>query len=176
MRCVRAIFAASLLVASLPVMALPEDAEQPIRVQADTARLDERRNIAVYTGDVIITQGSMRLTGREVTLTTDEDGAVTKVVSKGSPATFVQTPKPGQNPVNGRGQIIEYYAVDERVIMIDKAYLEQDGNTFQGDYVAYDVASQVVDAGRTEGAQGSGKQRIEMVIQPRRRNEPAANE
>ncbi|SDS86089.1 lipopolysaccharide export system protein LptA [Halopseudomonas xinjiangensis] len=176
MRCVKAILAAAMLGASLPAMALPEDSEQPIRIQADTARLDERRNVAVYTGDVIITQGSMRLTGQEVTLTTDADGAVTKVVSKGSPATFVQTPQPGQTPVNGRGRTIEYHATDETVVMIDNAHLEQDGNTFQGDYVSYDVARQVVDAGRTAGAQGTGQQRIEMVIQPRRRNEPATNE
>ena len=176
MRCVKAILAAAMLGASLPVAALPEDSEQPIRIQADTARLDERRNVAVYTGDVIITQGSMRLTGREVTLTTDAEGAVKTVVSKGSPATFVQTPQPGETPVNGRGQTIEYHAADERVVMIDKAHLDQDGNTFQGDYVAYDIARQVVDAGRTGAAQGGSKQRIEMVIQPRRRSEPAANE
>ena len=37
--------------------ALPDDREQPIRVQADSAELDDRQGVAVYHGNVIITQG-----------------------------------------------------------------------------------------------------------------------
>jgi lipopolysaccharide export system protein LptA len=153
MRCVKVLAMAAMLGAGSAVQALPEDSEQPIRIQANTATLDDRRNTAVYTGDVIITQGSMRLTGNRVTLTTDGDGAVNKIVSVGNPATFVQTPRPGQGPVKARAQTIEYFAADERVVLIDNAHLDQDGNTFTGQYVRYDVTQQLVEAGRaTEGA------------------------
>jgi len=36
---------------------MPEDRNQPIRVQADTAELDDLRGVAVYRGDVVITRG-----------------------------------------------------------------------------------------------------------------------
>ena len=42
--------------------ALPTDREQPIRVQADSAELDDKQGVAVYRGDVVVTQGSMKLT------------------------------------------------------------------------------------------------------------------
>ena len=166
------VLVALMLGPALPAMALPEDSEQPIRIQANTATLDDRQNTAVYTGDVIVTQGTMRLTGNRVTLNTDADGAVSKIVSVGNPATFVQTPRPNQGPVNARGQTIEYYADDERVVLIENAHLDQDGNTFQGEFVTYNVRRQVVEAGRA--AETGTQQRIEMTIQPRKRSEPAA--
>ncbi|HBB78519.1 MAG TPA: lipopolysaccharide transport periplasmic protein LptA, partial [Pseudomonas sp.] len=54
--------------------ALPEDRNQPIRIQADTAELDDNQGVAVYRGDVVITQGTMIITGDTVTITQDANG------------------------------------------------------------------------------------------------------
>tara|TARA_R110000796_G_scaffold5833_4_gene21369 strand:+ start:10314 stop:10853 length:540 start_codon:yes stop_codon:yes gene_type:complete len=158
-------------------IALPSDSSQPIRIQANAATLDDKRNTAVYTGNVIITQGSMRLAGSRVTLTTDASGQLNKMVTQGGPATYQQTPEANKPPVKARAQTIEYYAADERVVLIDNAFLEQSGNTFQGDYVSYDIPAQVVDAGRSgstgSGASSNGSGRIEITIQPRSRGNGA---
>ena len=159
--------AALLLLASLPAMALPQDSNQPIRIQANSATLDEKRNTAVYKGNVIITQGSMQLTGAQVTLTTDAAGAVSKIVSQGTPATYSQTPGANEAQVNARARTIEYFADSERIVLKEQARLEQRGNTFQGEYVSYDINQQVVDAGRPDGNEAG---RIEIVIQPRQRD------
>ena len=67
MRCVNSLLALTLLAGcATHALALPSDSSQPIRIQADSATLDDKRNTAVYTGNVIITQGSMRLTGGRV--------------------------------------------------------------------------------------------------------------
>ncbi|MCZ7019093.1 LptA/OstA family protein, partial [Salmonella enterica] len=54
---------------SVSAWALPNDSQQPIHIQADDAQLDDKQGIATYKGDVIITQGSMKITGNTVTLT-----------------------------------------------------------------------------------------------------------
>ncbi|MGA4817094.1 LptA/OstA family protein [Pseudomonas aeruginosa] len=54
-------------------MAPPSDREQPIRVQADSAELDDKQGVAVYRGDVVVTQGSTKLTGNTVTLKQDRE-------------------------------------------------------------------------------------------------------
>ncbi|PRB80146.1 lipopolysaccharide transport periplasmic protein LptA [Pseudomonas sp. MYb185] len=162
--------------AAAPVAALPDDASQPIRIQANSATLDDRRNTAVYSGNVIITQGSMRLTGSRVTLNTDQAGEVSKIVAQGSPATYRQTPDAGGKPVDARALTIEYHADVERVVLIDQAFLEQAGNTFQGQRVSYDIQRQVVDAGRASGDDDASAERIEIIIQPRKRTEPANND
>ena len=48
-----------LALGSAGAWALPSDREQPIRVQADTAELDDKQGVAVYRGDVVITQGTL---------------------------------------------------------------------------------------------------------------------
>lgn len=175
MRCAKSLFVMTLmLLPAASALALPNDSSQPIRIQANAATLDDKRNTAVYTGDVVITQGSMRLTGSRVTLTSDANGELNKMVTQGGPATYQQTPEANKAPVKARAQTIEYYAADERVVLIDKAFLEQSGNTFQGDYVSYDIPAQVVDAGRNgssgaSGAESNGNGRIEITIQPRSR-------
>ena len=175
MRCAKSLFVMTLMLyPAASVLALPSDSSQPIRIQANTATLDDKRNTAVYTGNVIITQGTMRLAGTRVTLTSDANGELNKMVTQGGPATYQQTPEANKPPVKAHAQTIEYYAADERVVLIDKAFLEQSGNTFQGDYVSYDIPGQVVDAGRNSssgatGADSGGDGRIEITIQPRSR-------
>ncbi|MEH6565714.1 MAG: lipopolysaccharide transport periplasmic protein LptA [Halopseudomonas sp.] len=179
MRCAKSLFVMTLALCPVTaVHALPSDSSQPIRIQANAATLDDKRNTAVYTGDVIITQGSMRLAGSRVTLTRDAQGQLNKMVTQGGPATYQQTQQANEPPVKARAQTIEYYAADERVVLIDDAFLEQSGNTFQGDYVSYDVRAQVVNAGRNtstgaSGAESNGNGRIEITIQPRSRGNAA---
>ena len=162
--------------AATPALALPDDANQPIRIQANTATLDDRRNTAVYTGNVIITKGSMRLTGSRVTLTADANGEVSKLVSVGSPATYRQTPEADGSPVDSRALTIDYHAAADRVVLIEDAFLEQAGNTFQGQRISYDIQRQVVDAGRSDAQDNDSAERIEIIIQPRKRTEPATND
>ncbi|MDL2424869.1 lipopolysaccharide transport periplasmic protein LptA, partial [Pseudomonas sp. BAgro211] len=62
------LFSLAAAIGSSAAWALPTDREQPIRVQADSAELDDKQGVAVYRGDVVVTQGSMKLTGNTVTL------------------------------------------------------------------------------------------------------------
>ena len=176
MRRIRILCLALLASVATPIAAQSGDANQPIRIQANAATLDDRKNVAVYTGNVIITQGSMRLTGSRVTLTLDSAGEVQKLLSTGSPATFRQTPAGGKQ-VDARALTIEYHADTERVVLIEQAFLEQAGNTFQGQRVTYDIQRQVVDAGRATAADGESDERVEIIIQPRSRTaEPDSND
>ena len=176
MRRIRILCLALLASVAAPIAAQSGDANQPIRIQANAATLDDRKNVAVYTGNVIITQGSMRLTGSRVTLTLDSAGEVQKLLSTGSPATFRQTPAGGKQ-VDTRALTIEYHADTERVVLIEQAFLEQAGNTFQGQRVTYDIQRQVVDAGRATAADGESDERVEIIIQPRSRTaEPESND
>ena len=76
---------------SVSAWALPNDQEQPIRIQADDAQLDDKNGVATYKGDVIITQGSMKVTGNTVTITRTPAGDIDVVTSVGNLAYFEQT-------------------------------------------------------------------------------------
>ena len=135
-------------------LALPSDREQPIRVQADSAELDDKQGIAVYRGDVVVTQGSTKLTGNTVTLKQDKNGDIEVVTSVGKPAYYEQKPAPDKDVTKAYGLTIQYFVTQNRVVLIDQAKVIQEGNTFEGEKIVYDTQRQIVNAGRATGSPG----------------------
>lgn len=159
---------------SAAAWALPTDREQPIRVQADSAELDDKQGVAVYKGDVVVTQGSMKLTGNTVTLKQNKNGEIEVVTSVGKPAYFEQKPAPEKEMTKAYGLTIQYFVAQNRVILIDQAKVIQEGNTFEGEKVVYDTERQIVNAGRATGTQvTTPRPRIDMVIQPKKKQDQA---
>ncbi|SEI04489.1 lipopolysaccharide transport periplasmic protein LptA [Pseudomonas fuscovaginae UPB0736] len=158
---------------SVSAWALPNDSEQPIRVQADDAQLDDKQGIATYKGDVIITQGSMIVKGNTVTLTRTKDGAIDVVTSVGNLAYFEQKQKATDpQPVKGYGKTIQYHAQQNRIVLIDQAKVVNEGNTTEGEKIVYDTVKQVATAGRANGTPiTTPRQRIDMVIQPKKKTD-----
>ena len=135
-------------------LALPSDREQPIRVQADSAELDDKQGVAVYRGDVVVTQGSTKLTGNTVTLKQDKNGDIEVVTSVGKPAYYEQKPAPDKDVTKAYGLTIQYFVTQNRVVLIDQAKVIQEGNTFEGEKIVYDTQRQIVNAGRATGSPG----------------------
>ena len=169
------LFSLSLLLAAGQSHALSTDSNQPIRVQADSAELDDGKGVATYRGNVVITQGSLRVTGDTVTLTQSNQGDIEIVTATGKPATYEQKPAADKELVKASGMTIQYFASREQIVLTDRARLEQAGNTFDGEKIVYDAQRQIVNAGRASGGNVTApRPRIDMVIQPRKKNEPAA--
>nr|BFE91414.1 hypothetical protein GCM10020185_19500 [Pseudomonas brassicacearum subsp. brassicacearum] len=120
---------------SASAWALPDDRNQPIRIQADDAQLDDKNGVATYKGDVIITQGSMKVTGNTVTITRTPSGDIDVVTSVGNLAYFEQLQTAGDTkPVQGYGVTIQYHAAQDRVVLIDRAkVVDKDNNVTQGE-------------------------------------------
>lgn len=157
---------------SAAAWALPSDRDQPIRIQADSAELDDKQGVAVYRGDVIITQGTLKITGDTVTITQTASGDIDVFTSVGNLAYYEQKPAVDKDIVKAYGKTIQYFASNERIVLIDQARVIQEGNTFEGEKIVYDTRRQIVNAGRATGDNVSTpRPRIDMVIQPK--NKPA---
>jgi lipopolysaccharide export system protein LptA len=151
----------SLFFLSNTATALPDDKKQPINVSADKARKNSNQGLTIYEGNVIITQGSIRITGNAVTIY-DEAGTVSKMIAKGSqntPAEFKQRPQPEGSDMVANGETIEYDINSEILLLLDNARLEQDGRITDSNKITYDMKTTVVNAGDTDG-------RVIMVIPP----------
>ncbi|BCR26030.1 lipopolysaccharide transport periplasmic protein LptA [Aquipseudomonas alcaligenes] len=156
---------------SASAWALPSDREQPIRVQADSAELDDKQGVAVYRGGVVITQGTLKITGDTVTITQDANGEIEVFTSVGKPAYYEQKPAEDKEIVKAYGLTIQYYATNERIVLIDQAKVIQQGNVFEGEKIVYDTQRQIVNAGRATGSNVSvPRPRIDMILQPRKKN------
>lgn len=141
------------------------ESDIPIRVTADSARLDDGKGVATYTGSVEMTQGDIRLTAERVVLTRSPEG-VSQIQASGRPARYRQPAIEGQGETYAKALEIQWSAEDNRVTFKGEAVIEQGGNLFRGEIIHYDSAERIVTAeGSDESGQGDG--RVEMIIQPR---------
>lgn len=153
---------------SVSAWALPTDRDQPIHIQSDDAQIDDKQGIATYKGNVIITQGTMKITGNTVTVTRTPQGDIDVFTSVGNLAYYEQKPAIDKPIVQAWGVTIQYFAAQNRIILIDKAKVVNDGNTSVGEKIVYDTVKQVVNAGRANGAKVTEpRPRVDMVLQPK---------
>ncbi len=142
-------------------LALPEDAEQPIHIQADSAELDETRGTATYRGSVRMDQGTLRVTADTMIIELKNERVV-RITAEGKRARYRQQLKKDQSEVRADAETIVYHTQDERVELRGDAFLAQDGNEFRGQVIHYDIRAGKVDA---KADQPGG---VQMILQPAR--------
>lgn len=148
---------------SLQIQALPDDRDQPIHVTADQARKNDKTGITQYLGDVLIKQGSIRVTGDDITIY-DDNGTVIRIEANGIPATFRQTPEVGGEDVVAKGNYLEYTLDSETLLIKKNAELTQEGNITKSEKITYDMKTTIVTAG---DANGDPNNRVNTIIQPK---------
>ena len=152
--------------------ALPSDREQPIHIQADSAVLDDKKGIAIYRGDVIITQGTLKITGDTVTIKQLPGGEIDSFTSVGQPAYYEQIPDEGKDLVQAYGIVIEYFARQDQIVITDQAKVVQSENTFRAEKITYHTINETIHAERAPAGSVSREEpRVQMVIQPRNKQD-----
>lgn len=142
--------------------ALSSDRNQPMYVEADRADIDDKQGVSVYHGNVKITQGTLQLTADELTVTT-KNGDIVKAIALGKPATYRQRPDNKPQDVEAEALRMEYYADEQKIILLQKAVVRQAGDTFRSERIHYDIATDKVNAGA-----GSPSDRVRITIQPKK--------
>lgn len=161
----RSAVVAALLVAltlALPKMsaALPDDRLQSIEITAERAVRDERAGFTVYTGDVIMQQGSLHIEADKITIFHDTEAA-DRIIAVGAPATLRQQPEIDKGFVTASAGRIVYEKSREWVQLRESAVIEQDGAVVSGESIDYFMAEQRVRADAdAENANG----RVQVII------------
>ncbi len=161
------IFAALLILLPIYAQALPGDRDQPIKIAADSAELNEREGIAVYVGKVQMQQGSMQIEADKVTLYSDDSG-IRRVIAIGKPAHYNHRRVASEPITHAYGDRIEYDVNKGQVVLTRNAVLVQDGDTFSGNTIFYDQKQGLVNA---QSDSEKGSQRVQMVIQPKKKQD-----
>lgn len=156
--------ATAMLALLLPALAgaLPDDREQPIRIEADEALRDEKQGFTRYLGNVKMDQGTLHIEADKITIYHAEQDA-DKIIAEGSPAQLQQQPDPEKGLVKARADIIEYYKNEDRVHLRNNAHIEQDGSIVTGDSIDYYITEELVRAGSDKNREDS---RVQVVIPP----------
>lgn len=151
--------------AALPAQAFDLNSNEPIRVTADSARLDDTQGIAIYRGNVNVRQAGILLTADRVDVYRSAAG-LDRIDAVGRPATYYRPATQTEGAINAEALQIHYSASNSLLRFEQEAVVNQGGDEFRGAVINYDTNNRVVTGeGRTEDGEGSG--RVEMVIQPR---------
>lgn len=159
-RSLNLILAGTLLAAALPSFAKTGDTEQPIHIDSDQQSLDMQGNVVTFTGNVVVTQGTIKINADKVVVTRPGGEQGKEVIDGyGNPATFYQMQDNGK-PVKGHASKMHYELAKDFVELTGNAYLEQLDSNIKGDKITYLVKEQKMQAFSEKG------KRVTTVLVP----------
>ena len=154
-------------------LALSSDREKPIEIESDSAEIDNNKGVSVYRGDVIMTQGTTRITGDKITIHSLEN-EVQRVIAVGynNRAYYEELQDRDQGLLQAWGYTIDYQMEKDQVELIRDGELKNQGDIFKGEKINYNISLQTVNA-TSEQEEGTSR-RVQMVIHPKPKSESSA--
>lgn len=148
----------------LNAFALESDKQQPIEIEADQGSLDQKNQVTVFSGNVLVKQGTLRMSAQNVRVSQDGKGNQT-MLATGSPVKFSQEIE-NKGTVHGEGLKAEYSSATNVVKLIGKAKVNRAGDLAQGEAISYNTVTEVYTV-LGGNAMGNKKgRRVTVVIQP----------
>jgi len=133
--------------------------DAPVNIYADYMKYEIKTGISTYTGNVRVTQNDIELTGDKV-IAVQEEKILKKITVTGSPASYRQLSEDG-NYINAHSMKMEYQARNNRLVLSNKARLEQAGSVMESEQIIYDTINEVVIAGDDKT-----NKRVNITIMP----------
>jgi len=173
---------AALSLASLTASAERADSLKQAKIDFNNAHIDEVTQTRTFTGNVVLTRGTLTIKADKAVLTESPEGymAVTLTAAPGQPATFRQKRDGGPDLwVEGQAQRIEYDERTELVKLFSNAVVKQlEGKRMtsevNGPFISYDNRTEQANVfNDTSGESKPGGGRGTIIIAPRR-TAPAA--
>ena len=146
------------------IYAYGDDKSEPIYLESDSAKWDEESQKSTYRGNVVVTQGTMLLTGN-LLIVTSKNNEISHMIVTGEKSTYRQKTKTGKI-VNGEAKIIEYFMDQSKIIFLEKAILTQSNNIVKSNKIIYKIDNENIIAGDKKG-----KSRVRMTLEPKKENE-----
>lgn len=150
---------------SFNAFTLPTDRQQKATLQADQLQYNRNSGEGIYTGNVVIIQGTTKISADKLFTYNDKNNQLLKAIAFGHPATYstIQTIK--QQPIIATANQIEYNPISKKVILLGDAKVVQGENVLISGKILYDVQQQAVHTFSV------GSQRTQMVFQPTQINQ-----
>lgn len=163
------------------------DRNKPMNVEADALRYDDLRQVSVFTGNVVLTKGTILIRGGKIEVRQDEQGNQFGLVTSapGQLAFFRQKREGVDEYIEGEGERIDYDGRADTVKFTTKAQLRRYqgaklNDEFNAGVIVFNNTTEVftLDGAPVAGSAGSAGQpgapagRVRAMLTPRA--EPAA--
>jgi lipopolysaccharide export system protein LptA len=143
----RALLCCLLAVLAPVAWAEKADREKPVNLEADRVTIDDGKQLAIFEGNVVLTQGTLVIRGNRMEVRQDKEGFKSGI-TWGSPAHFRQKREGFDEYIEGWAERLEYDGRVQFMQMFNRALLTRGQDEVRGNYISYD--------GRTEFFQVTG--------------------
>ena len=157
----------------MPAAAEKADRNKPMQIQADRLEVDDIKKISVYSGNVILTKGTILIRADKLTVTEDAQG-FQMGLANGKPASFRQKRDGVDQFVEGYGERVDYDGKNETVKFSQKAQLrrlekEKVTDEADGAVIIWDSRTEffTVESGITGQTVQNPNGRVKVTIQPK---------
>ncbi len=147
------------------------EAVEKIFIDADHMQLNIETGYSVYTGNVKIRQGELKLTGDKVTVQ-QSNNEIERITVTGKPAHYNHITENGEN-IQAQSEHMVYTANQNKLVMTINAQLTQPENQVNSQKITYDTKKKIVIAGDKNGSPSStsgtdSKQRVNITLTPKK--------
>jgi lipopolysaccharide export system protein LptA len=168
------------MLAGSALAAASNDDKQPTMVDADSLRYDDLKQTSVFTGNVVLTKGSLILRSDKLELHEDADGYQFGVATANpNKLVFVRQRRDGSDEyIEGVSERTEFDGRNNLIHFISKADVkrlacEQVVDEVRGQQITYNQRTETYTAvGGPQAA--TPNQRVRTVIQPKEQTDPGA--
>lgn len=152
------------------------DRNKPMNIEADTLRYDDVKQLSIFSGNVVLTKGTIVIRAAQVDVRQDADGyqfgTITGVADK--PAFFRQKREGMDEFIEGESELIEYDGRADVVKFVRKATLRRLrgaslADEITGGLIVYENLTDTfsVDGSTVKGAPAVPGQRVRAMLTPK---------
>lgn len=152
------------------------DREKPMNAEADALRYDDARQTSVFTGNVVITKGTIQIRGAQVEVRQDPQGNQFGIVlAAPDQLAFFRQKREGVNEyIEGQARRIDYDSLADTVKFSGQAVLRRYKGTqltdeTQGGVIVYNNQTEVfsVDGGPASASGSNLSGRVRAMLSPK---------
>ncbi|ALZ75341.1 lipopolysaccharide transport periplasmic protein LptA [Rheinheimera sp. F8] len=147
-----------LLLISITATAKTTDFSEPIEVNADRNEASLKQQMLVYSGNVIVKQGTLLIKAEKLTVDRSAGEGKEVFIAVGQPAVYSQV-LDGDKPIQASAEEIRYAMATRVLTLTGKAEITQSGSLVRSAKIEYDLLKQQLSA---EGEKG--KERVTTIF------------
>jgi lipopolysaccharide export system protein LptA len=167
--------------AALPAWAEKADRTKPVVVEADQGgSIDLQRQVLVYTGNVVVVQGTMQLRAERIEMRQTADGHRLAVAwgQSGKPASWRQKREGLDEIIEGSADRIEFDGKADTLRLLGKGVVRRlrgaaVADEISGNNILWENGSELLKVEGGSATPGSASGRVRAVLSPRVETPPA---
>lgn len=151
------------------------DREKPVNLEADKVTVDDKQQLHVYEGNVMLSQGTLLIQAARLNVKQDAEGYQRGIAIGGANglARFRQKREGRNDYVEGQAERIEHDNRTEKTEFFNRAHVKSGLDEVSGQYIIFDAKTEnyMVTSGPGNGRTASGApERVRAVIQPKNKD------